>query len=920
MLNLTLRPEFRGKTLKGTVIELRDAKKGGAIERPAEQFLDITYPSIDLLRMVEALQPDKTKTVVLKGGRGPGKSHMLATAFHLLSNPTAAAKWRDFWANRLGDTVVAKLTFRQGFHVIAEAMHNQRYKHLWDLLWDQHPHGQFVKGLWSARGTNIPSNEDVLALVTHTPTVLILDEYQTWFDGLTNTKQHPHKGWAFNFIQILSEVASAHPDKLALLLSVRDGSTDAYQQVHRVDPMVVDFTGPLVKRDRRRLLLYRIFENRFNIPDTDIADCLDVHFRESCRIRQVPAPEVEKERGEFVEAWPFSPKLLQLLDDQVLMATEAQETRDLIKLLVETFKVAGDASPVLTAADFRIDNDKSAVGSLIDSVANQVHRDLRERALRNLQNVNETVENPAQDVPHAAEVISALWLRSLTVDRLTGAHPSDLLIDITRTKPVDENAFRVELSRIREGSFNLHEIGDRLVFKNEENNETKLLAHARNNKLFVDGKDVEFLAKLVHSVLAGADTSPFRILVLRRNWENDPWSELPPESHPQAWDNRIPLTVLPEFPANKSATLGRWVAKHLAAKRNTVRFLLPTEGTPNLYVDSDIIIDARAAKLAAEWKLTEKEFGPLQVKFERELTAKLKGRFPVFAILDIWDYATPANCQFAFDKHDKQGAQVPLAVHTTIKEAHFIPEEFEAVVSTFAKANASVADLLKELQEPLSGGEHSIPWIGEADIKDNLEHLVARGQIALNLRGSTWIQANAGESEADALPRIRGKLSNVTGTHLASTTLHLPSATPSTGGVTPAVNEGGATTGGAGTPPAPGGFPPPGGLPPGGLFGGNTPFPPPAGGSSSGGGAPAPSGGGGITSTVPTPAAPVLTSPANSPLNLLGTVEQWGITGQTKMRTLRLSTEGLTGAQLQALLRKLPEGKYVLEVQKEEGL
>jgi hypothetical protein len=94
-----------------------------------------------------------------------------------------------------------------------------------------------------------------------------------------------------------------------------------------------------------------------------------------------------------------------------------------------------------------------------------------------------------------------------------------------------------------------------------------------------------------------------------------------------------------------------------------------------------------------------------------------------------------------------------------------------------------VADLLKELQEPLSGGQHSIPWVGEADIKDNLEHLVARGQIALNLRGSNWIQANAGESEAEALPRIRGKLSNVTGTHLASTTLHLPSATPSTGGV-----------------------------------------------------------------------------------------------------------------------------------------
>ena len=911
MLNLSLRPEFLGKTLKGTVIELRDTKQGGAIERPADQFLNITYPSIDLLRMVEALQPEKTRAVVLKGGRGQGKSHMLATAYHLLKNHGAALEWRDYWAGRLNNPALANLTFRDGFHVIAEAMHFQRSKHLWDLLWDQHPHGQFVKGQWVARETNVPSDQDILALINHTPTVLILDEFQTWFDGLTNTKQYPHKIWAFNFIQTLSEVANSHPDKLALVLSVRDGSTDAYQQVHRVDPVLLDFTGPLVKRDRRRLLLYRIFENRFNIPEADIANCLNAHFQESCRIRQVSPTEIEKERDEFIEAWPFSPTLLQLLDDQVLMATEAQETRDLIKLLVETFKVAGESSPVLTAADFRIDKDKSAVGSLIDSVANQVHRDLREKALRNLENVNETVANPSQEVPHAAEVISALWLRSLTVDRLTGAHPNDLQIDITRTKPVDENAFRVELSRIREGSVNLHEIGDRLVFKNEENNETKLLANARNNKLFADGKDVEFLSKLLHGLLAGADNSPFRIIVLRRNWENDPWSELPPESHPQAWDNRIPLIVLPEFPDNKSVTLGRWLAKHLSVKRNTVRFLLPKDGLPNLYIDPDIIIDARAAKLAMEWKVADKEFGPLQTKFERDVSAKLKGRFSAFAILDVWDFATPANCQFAYDKHDKQGAQIPQAVHTAIKENHFIPEEFEEVVLGFAKTNSSVADLLKELQEPLSGSKHSIPWLGEPDIKDNLEHFVARGLIAINLRGSTWVQAGAGESETEALPRIRGKLANVTGTHLAQTTIHLPSATPSAGGVPPAVNDSGsgaANPGGSGSTS-------PGGPQPGGLFGGQA-FPPLPGGPP--GNAPAPTGSGGIAPAAPSN-QPTFTSPANSPLNLLGTLEQWGIGGQTKTRNLRLSADGLTGAQLQALLRKLPEGKYVLELQKEGG-
>lgn len=895
MLDLTLRPEFRGKTLKGAVIELRTTRANGAIERPASEFLDITYPSIDLLRMAEAIQPGQTKAIVLKGGRGQGKSHIMAAGYHLLSDHSAAEQWRDHWADRLGDATVANLKFREGFHVIAEALHNQRYRFLWDPIFEQHPKGEFIRGKFEARGTDVPSNADMIELFTAKPTVLIFDEFQTWYDGLTNTKQHPRRNWAFNFIQTLSEVAESHPEILALVVSVRDGSTEAYQQIHRVGPTIIDFTGPLVKRDRRRLLLYRMFENRFNIDEAAIEHCLAPHFSEYCRIRQIPGSDIEKEKADFIEAWPFSPKLLQLLDDQVLMATEAQETRDLIKLLVETFKVAGDTSPVLTAADFRIDSEKSAVGSLIDSVANQLHRDLREKALRNLQNIHEIVGNSALEVPHAAEVISSLWLRSLTVDRLTGAHPNDLQIDITRNKPVDENGFRAELATIREGSFNLHEVGDRLVFKNEENNETKLIAHARNNKLFEDESDVEYLAKLLHSLLAGADQSPYRIIVLRKKWETDPWSELPDDSHPSAWDNRIPVIVIPEFPEKENATLGRWLAKHLDQKRNTPRFLLPQKGAMNLFFDPNILIEARAAKLASEWKLTDKEFAPLQRKFEMEVNGKLKSHFPSFAVLDKWDFQNPSNCEFQFAKHDKTGGSIPAGIQSEIRELLFEPEEFEAVTLEFAKNNSTLAELLKELQEPLSGGRHSIPWLGEAEVKDYLERMAARGLIAFNVRGTTWIQASPGESEADAYPRIRGKLSNISGTHLSQTTLHEPSAAAAAGGYTvPAP-----APGGSGTPVT-------GGILPGGGALAPNPF---------GGGTPAGSGGGaGITSTVPTS---FHIAEPNSPLNLLGKIESWGVDGATKVKTVEISTEEFTGKQLQELLRKLPEGKYTLKIEKE---
>jgi hypothetical protein len=45
------------------------------------------------------------------------------------------------------------------------------------------------------------------------PVVLVLDEFQTWFDGLSNDIK-PVQSWAFNFIQILSEFAEQHPELL----------------------------------------------------------------------------------------------------------------------------------------------------------------------------------------------------------------------------------------------------------------------------------------------------------------------------------------------------------------------------------------------------------------------------------------------------------------------------------------------------------------------------------------------------------------------------------------------------------------------------------------------------------------------------------------------------------------------------------
>ena len=64
----------------------------------------------------------------------------------------------------------------------------------------------------------------------------------------------------------------------------------------------------------------------------------------------------------------------------MLIATDAQETRDLIRILANLFKSRGEDTEVLTSADFRLDDDVSGIGALLDSVANQQHRTLREKS------------------------------------------------------------------------------------------------------------------------------------------------------------------------------------------------------------------------------------------------------------------------------------------------------------------------------------------------------------------------------------------------------------------------------------------------------------------------------------------------------------------------------------------------------------
>ena len=62
-----------------------------------------------------------------------------------------------------------------------------------------------------------------------------------------------------------------------------------------------------------------------------------------------------------------------------------------------------------------------------------------------------------------------------------------------------------------------------------------------------------------------------------------------------------------------------------------------------------------------------------------------------------------------------------------------------------------------------------------------------------------------------------------------------------------------------------------------------------------------------------------MTNPATSAINLLGKLDTWGIGPGTPLTDVSIRIAVLTGAQLQNLLKKLPDGMtFALDLKKEE--
>ena len=324
-----------------------------------------------------------------------------------------------------------------------------------------------------------------------------------------------------------------------------------------------------------------------------------------------------------------------------------------------------------------------------------------------------------------------------------------------------------------DNSFNVHEVGTqikRLCFRLPENAESKLKAWARNDRTFdpqsaaAPGllpvrRDQEYLKQVLNYVLKtpeSASEPPSQPVVLDPNWEKAPWANLPLAELPAGWTERGKpvLIVLPISPKSISNSLGPWLAQHVPQNRNMIRFLLPKAEAENFYDDRDLLITARCALLANEWKEGDPQYEKLHRKYEGLLKTDLKGRFDRYLILSTWDYQSPKNCTFHEEAHGAAGAEVTSAIERHVAENYFAPEDFEAFILGAASRGDTMRQVLALLREPPLPGSTAIPYLGDVFTYDQVLKAVAKDKIAINITGR-WIHREPGESYEEALERIR---------------------------------------------------------------------------------------------------------------------------------------------------------------------
>ncbi len=441
------RPEVLNDTIEG-IVDLANLQEPGKLESEPSRFFGLTYPTQDIVRVIQALdarfdtaQHGTPGLFLFEGLKGSGKSHLLLLVYHLFEHRDEAEVWLA--SHGLTCRLPRDVT------VIVNKFTDQPFGSIWDLLY-RHITGQ-------DRGPSLvhPGLDEIKALIGDRRLVLILDELERGVQSIGDAAVRMQN---LAFLQMLSEWANRSA-QVTLLTSIYSDEVEPGATLKRVEPVRVQFQHA---QDRERVVLYRLFENYLEFDPRSVRSIVDSYLNVW---RRHVAFNADEYAAQMLNKYPFSPDLLVLMLDRVPTSGGFQNVRGALGFLAHLVRLNRGRANLITPGMAPL-SDREVALRLSDLDRNQ----LVHRARSNLTDLQALDPRP----PLLDEIASATLLFTLAgTGRNIGATREELIRSVMQPGR-DINDFERAMLAMQRYAANFHTAEGRHFFDQTETPDAKV--------------------------------------------------------------------------------------------------------------------------------------------------------------------------------------------------------------------------------------------------------------------------------------------------------------------------------------------------------------------------------------------------------------------------------------------------------------
>lgn len=430
-----------------------------AVYQEPETFLQQTYPTQGLLDTVHQVfgrlrqVPGSAAVIRLETAFGGGKTHVMSTVYHLARHgyrlPTLAGRFlpEALLPDAPLSTVVLVGDKYSGNHCVSyeDGVETR-------TLWGELAYQVGGKAAWEAWQSyevdRMPPSDDALyQLLSRRPVIILIDELPPY---LRTAKSVPvgHTtlaGVTIPFMQRLWTLAASLPNVVVLYSLARDAYADEAEELLReleaVSARVETVIRPTGDAEIAAIVTRRLFSSIDSQVAENTVDAFMRYYRDALARDWPIPPEVTtpEYRRAMLEAYPFHPTLLEVLDRKVATIPDFNKTRGALRVLAQTvqniWSGPDDPDLILPAS---VDVTEARIQPDLTS---RIKREAFTHALRaDLANdhgdahaqILDRQWMPRIGVPLVSQIGRVIYLHSLVQGKASGATLSEMLIGLAR--------------------------------------------------------------------------------------------------------------------------------------------------------------------------------------------------------------------------------------------------------------------------------------------------------------------------------------------------------------------------------------------------------------------------------------------------------------------------------------------------------